>query len=87
MKIVSSSQLVPGDVVIVPNDCLMPCDFVLLNGQCIVNESMLTGESVPVIKSALLPDSQTTYDPNEPDLSTKYTIFSGTQVIQSRSFS
>jgi cation-transporting ATPase 13A2 len=34
----------------------LPCDFILLSGTCIINESMLTGESIPVIKSAL-PDS------------------------------
>ena len=31
----------------------MPCDAVLVAGTCIVNESMLTRESVPVTKSSL----------------------------------
>ena len=41
---VLSDQLVPGDVVEVPRGgCVMQCDAVLVCGNCIVNESMLTG--------------------------------------------
>jgi len=79
-SIISSTELVPGDVVLVPNKCLLPCDLVLLSGQCIVNESMLTGESVPVVKNCLLPVKDV-YDPLVPDLSKKHTLYSGTKVI------
>lgn len=37
-------DLVPGDLIVLPSSgIVMPCDAVLLSGQCIVNESMLTG--------------------------------------------
>lgn len=77
---IKSNDLVPGDVVVIPNNCLMPCDFVLLTGSCIVNESMLTGESVPVIKCCLMPINEI-YDPNNFDTSKKFTLYSGTHVI------
>ena len=42
---ISPSCLVPGDLLMIPpHGCLMACDAVLLSGNCIVNESMLTGK-------------------------------------------
>uniref|UniRef100_A0A3B4XTS7 ATPase 13A3 n=1 Tax=Seriola lalandi dorsalis TaxID=1841481 RepID=A0A3B4XTS7_SERLL len=68
-----STELVPGDVVIIPaNGMIMPCDAVLIHGTCIVNESMLTGESVPVTKTSL------------PKEHKRHTLFCGTHVIQTR---
>ena len=53
--LISSEQLVPGDVMLVPKQgCMMQCDAVLLQGNAIVNESMLTGESVPVTKTPVM---------------------------------
>lgn len=48
MEQAMSTELVPGDVIAIPaNGMVMPCDAVLVQGTCIVNESMLTG-CVPV---------------------------------------
>lgn len=51
-QIISSTQLVPGDIVQL-NIGTLPCDLTLLQGGAVMNESMLTGESVPVIKTSL----------------------------------
>jgi P-type E1-E2 ATPase len=72
-----SSEIVPGDVVEIPENKIIPCDLVLLTGSCIVNEAMLTGESIPVIKGAL-PFANDIYDPINDG---KYTLFGGTKVI------
>ena len=83
LKKVVSDELVPGDVIKVPNNQVLPCDLVLMQGCCIVNESMLTGESVPVMKNCIQSIDQQ-YDPQD-DKSKKVTLFSGTNVIQARS--
>ena len=51
---ISSSDLVPGDIIALPNGKFeMSCDAVLILGNVIVNEAMLTGESVPELKSPI----------------------------------
>ncbi|XP_024134307.1 probable cation-transporting ATPase 13A3 isoform X1 [Oryzias melastigma] len=81
-----STDLVPGDVMVIPNNgTIMPCDAVLVSGTCIVNESMLTGESVPVTKTNL-PNSaegegDSAYNTEEHK---RHTLFCGTNVIQTR---
>lgn len=42
-KSISSLDLVPGDIIEVPENSIIPCDLILLNGSCIMNECMLTG--------------------------------------------
>ncbi|KAM6921450.1 polyamine-transporting ATPase 13A3 [Xenentodon cancila] len=86
---IMSTDLVPGDVMVIPsNGTIMPCDAVLVSGTCIVNESMLTGESVPVTKTNLpnpVPgeheDDDGAYSAEEHK---RHTLFCGTDVIQTR---
>ncbi|KAK7789038.1 hypothetical protein R5R35_010541 [Gryllus longicercus] len=78
---VNSTHVVPGDIIVLPSHgCIMGCDAVLLTGSCIVNESMLTGESVPVTK-APPPYSSVNYDV---ELHKRHTLFCGTEVLQTR---
>ncbi|XP_030071441.1 polyamine-transporting ATPase 13A3 isoform X1 [Microcaecilia unicolor] len=83
-----STDLVPGDVIVIPsNGMIMPCDAVLVSGTCIVNESMLTGESVPVTKTNLpnpILDSKGTEEVYYPETHKRHTLFCGTNVIQTR---
>ncbi|XP_045660223.1 polyamine-transporting ATPase 13A2 isoform X1 [Ursus americanus] len=80
---VDSSELVPGDCLVLPQEGgLVPCDAALVAGECVVNESSLTGESVPVLKTAL-PEGPAPYCP---DTHRRHTLFCGTLVLQARAF-
>lgn len=54
---IKTDQLLPADVVSIvrtPHDDLsIPCDMLLLQGSCIVNEAMLSGESTPLLKESI----------------------------------
>ncbi|KAG5847496.1 hypothetical protein ANANG_G00126670 [Anguilla anguilla] len=85
-----STDLVPGDILVIPtNGIIMPCDAVLISGTCIVNESMLTGESVPVTKTNLPNPDQEKKEEEEAIVYSveehkRHTLFCGTHVIQTR---
>ncbi|XP_064156772.1 cation-transporting ATPase 13A2 isoform X2 [Anguilla rostrata] len=79
--LVSSTELVPGDCIVIPEEgLLLPCDAALLAGECMVNESMLTGESIPVMKTPL-PTGKAHYNA---ETLRRHTLFCGTQVIQAK---
>ena len=65
---INSTELVPGDIFEIPEEGLsMSCDTILINGSIIVNKSMLTGESTPVIKMRM-PNNDIIYNnTNNPD--------------------
>jgi len=80
---VDSSELVPGDCLVLPQEGgLVPCDAALVAGECVVNESSLTGESVPVLKTAL-PEGP---EPYCPETHRRHMLFCGTLVLQARAF-
>ncbi|BDD61946.1 hypothetical protein MAP00_006957 [Monascus purpureus] len=86
---VPSQELVPGDVFEFSDPSLtqVPCDCLLLSGDCIVNESMLTGESVPVSKVPLTDDALGYLNLDEPSIHpnvAKHFLFGGTKIIRSR---
>ncbi|XP_041030347.1 probable cation-transporting ATPase 13A4 isoform X1 [Carcharodon carcharias] len=82
---VPSSELAPGDVFLVMgNKQILSCDAVLIHGGCIVNESMLTGESIPVTKTPLPSIAIPCCWKGSTEDYKRHILFCGTQVIQSK---
>ncbi|CAE6444743.1 unnamed protein product [Rhizoctonia solani] len=89
----SSADLVPGDTVslLSPSLHTVPADILLLAGDAIVNESMLTGESVPVSKIPVTEGGLRNYvlgaGKNDVDVGpelAKSFLYAGTRVVRVR---
>lgn len=81
IETIAADSLIPGDIIEIPVDGgVMACDAVLISGSCIVNESMLTGESIPVTKTP-----PTSSDSLFEWMSQKrHVLYAGTTVLQTR---
>lgn len=81
-KTIRSDQLVSGDLVsIVRSDHNIPCDILLVEGSCIIDESTLTGESVPQMKEPIedVLDDDRKLDLNQDKL---HILYAGTKILQ-----
>jgi len=81
---VKTDELLPGDLVSVVNpkneEQQIPCDLLIMNGSCIVNEAMLSGESTPQLKESIENlDADTLYNINKQKTNT---LYGGTKVLQ-----
>jgi cation-transporting ATPase 13A3/4/5 len=80
-----STQLVPGDIVNLSSSqfSLVPADLFLISGDAIVNESMLTGESVPVSKAPVKDEDIIKWRDVKTE-NAKTFLYSGTRVVRIR---
>ncbi|KAJ3273250.1 hypothetical protein HDV01_004608 [Terramyces sp. JEL0728] len=81
VKIVNSEDLVVADVLFLENKDMnsqIPCDLILLHGECLIDESLLTGETVPVLKAPLQPFG----DPVNMDKDKNHILFGGSNILQ-----
>lgn len=45
-----TEELLPGDVIRLHDHAVVPCDLLLLHGSYLMDESLVSGESSPVLK-------------------------------------
>lgn len=52
-RVVSSFDICVGDIIDIKSNEVVPADVLLIQGKCLIDESNLTGETVPVVKTPL----------------------------------
>lgn len=55
---ITTDELYPGEIILLKKNknqkkCMIPCDLLLISGSAVVNESILTGESQPLVKESI----------------------------------
>ncbi|EAR89099.1 E1-E2 ATPase family protein (macronuclear) [Tetrahymena thermophila SB210] len=78
---IKCNDLLPGDIFFYKNDMSLPCDSMLLSGDVLVNESSLTGESLPIPKISIDQNDQQD-DFFHIENMKNHILYEGTKVIQ-----
>ncbi|XP_018016585.1 polyamine-transporting ATPase 13A3 isoform X2 [Hyalella azteca] len=81
--VMSSRELVPGDTVILLDGMALEVDVALIDGAAVVNEAILTGESVPIIKVGLSQADNPQQIIND-SLHKMHILYSGSEILQLR---
>lgn len=84
-RTIQSNDLIPGDLVSIvrcSDDNFVPCDILMIRGTCIVDESMLTGESVPQMKDSLENVDNLKRELDAESDGKLFVLFGGTKVVQ-----
>ncbi|KAJ3131259.1 hypothetical protein HK100_006575 [Physocladia obscura] len=80
---IQTDELLPGDICSIrrsEEDCPVPADLVVIDGSCIANEAMLSGESTPQLKeSVAVRDNSDVFDM---DIDKNQVLFGGTKILQ-----
>ena len=76
-----ASLLVPGDVIDIQPNMTVPADCVLISGEVRVDEAMLTGEAVAMLKTPVLPNENNL----NVDKNRLHVLYGGTKVLLTRS--
>ena len=79
-SLIEANQLVPGDVIEVENEFLVPADCVLISGEVLVDEAMLTGEATAMTKTSMIASSE----PFDVDGERLHVLYGGTKVLLTR---
>ncbi|CAK65184.1 unnamed protein product (macronuclear) [Paramecium tetraurelia] len=78
IKVINGADLLPGDLLILKDNQTLNCDCAIIQGDVIVNEATLTGEGIPIPKSAL-PNQNSLF---ELEKMSQHCLFEGTKLIQ-----
>ncbi|KAJ3322025.1 hypothetical protein HDV06_003625 [Boothiomyces sp. JEL0866] len=81
--VIQTDKLLPGDVCSIirqKDDHPIAADFVLINGSCIANEAMLSGESTPQLKEPIL--LRENEDILKVSADKAHILFGGTKILQ-----
>lgn len=82
---VLTSELLPKDIVSIGRSVEenpVPCDLILLRGSCIVDESMLTGESVPQMKEPIETITENRQFQTDSSDGKLHMLYGGTKILQ-----